>query len=181
MESPSHRASIEVLATLRQHGWIDFTAVLLDAYRRWLGHELIDRRGTPDEVAERLFLAPRVVVAHGTQADPILCYGNRAALELWSVDIPTLLAMPSRLTAEPLERAERARLLERTARDGYVDDYRGVRISATGQRFLIEQAVVWNLVDAAGQRVGQAATFDRWVPVAADWRLERPSGSTGKT
>jgi hypothetical protein len=71
--------------------------------------------------------------------------------------------MPSRLTAEAPEREERARLLERTARDGFVDDYRGVRITSTGRRFLIERAIVWNLTDAEGRRVGQAATFGEWT------------------
>ena len=30
-------------------------------------------------------------VAHGTQEDPILSYGNRAALDLWETDLETLL------------------------------------------------------------------------------------------
>jgi hypothetical protein len=37
-----------------------------------------------------------------------------------------------------------------------------VRISATGKRFRIKQAVVWNLLDCEGLIHGQAATFDRW-------------------
>ncbi|MDB5385463.1 MAG: hypothetical protein JWM11_1109, partial [Planctomycetaceae bacterium] len=57
---------------------------------------------------------------------------------------------------------ERARLLERTTRDGFVDDYQGIRVSTTGRRFRIDQALVWNLVDAQGNRVGQAATFSDW-------------------
>jgi hypothetical protein len=132
-----------------------------------LGRELIERSGDPADEARRLFEAPFVVVSHGTQADPILNYGNRTALELWETDFASLTAMPSRLTAEAPERAERARLLERTARDGYVDDYRGVRISTSGRRFLIEQAIVWNLVDAAGRPVGQAATFAHWKVLSA--------------
>lgn len=138
--------------------------ILLDSFLARLGRELIQRTGDPAAAdARRLFEAPQVVVAHGTQADPILNYGNRAALELWETDFPTLATMPSRLTAEAPRREERARLLERTARDGYVDDYRGVRISTTGRRFLIERAIVWNLVDAEGRPVGQAATFAEWT------------------
>jgi hypothetical protein len=34
-----------------------------------------------------------------------------------------------------------------------------VRVSATGRRFRIAGAIVWNLVDAAGLRHGQAASF----------------------
>lgn len=139
--------------------------LLLDSFARFLGRELIDRAGTPAEQAERLFRASFVVVAHGTEADPILAYGNAAALALWEMDWETLTRTPSRLTAEPVHREERARLLARTLRDGYVDDYAGIRISSTGKRFRIEQAIVWNLVDAVGLHRGQAATFDRWKPV----------------
>jgi hypothetical protein len=136
--------------------------VLLDSYRHWLGSDLMARDGSPDEQARRLFAAPFVVVSHGTQADPILSYGNRAALELWDFDIPTLLTTPSRLTAEPMHRDERAQLLERTRRDGYADDYSGIRVTTTGRRFRIEQAVIWNLRGPTGDHVGQAATFARW-------------------
>ena len=139
--------------------------LLLDSFARLLGRELISRQGSAEVQAERLFQAPFIVVSHGTEADPILNYGNAAALALWEMDLATLTRTPSRLTAEPVHRDERARLLERTRRDGYVDDYAGIRISSTGRRFRIEQAIVWNLVDAAGMHHGQAATFDRWKPL----------------
>jgi hypothetical protein len=127
--------------------------LLLDSFARLLGRDLISRAGSVEEQAERLFRAPFVN------------YGNAAALALWEMDFATLTQTPSRLTAEPVHRDERARLLERTRRDGYVDDYAGIRISSTGRRFRIEQAVVWNLVDAAGVHRGQGATFDHWTPL----------------
>ncbi len=149
----------------RSHGWVEHTQTLLDSFRRWLGRDLIPREGSPADQARALFEAPFVVVAHGTQPDPILSYANRRALELWELDVPTLLRTPSRLTAEPVHRDERAQLLERTLRAGYVDDYSGVRISRTGRRFRIDKAIIWNLVDAAERRVGQAATFSEWEPL----------------
>ena len=130
-----------------------------------LGRELVSREGSPLDQAQRLFEAPIVVVSHGTEADPILNYGNAAALALWEMTPEQFTRTPSRLTAEPMHRDERARLLERTRRDGYVDDYSGVRISATGRRFRIERAIVWNLTDAEGRHRGQAATFSEWTPV----------------
>jgi len=143
--------------------WIGHTQLLLDSYQHWLGSELIDRSGSAEEQAQRLLEASFLVVSHGTQADPILNYGNQTALDLWEMDIVTLLETPSRLTAERVHRDERTLLLERTTRDGYVDDYRGIRIARSGRRFLIERAIVWNLVDASGQKAGQAATFSEWT------------------
>jgi PAS domain-containing protein len=112
--------------------------------------------------AERLFHAPFVVVAHGTEADPLLNYANARAGEVWECTPEELIGVPSRLTAEPAHREERACLLARTAEAGYVDDYRGIRISRLGRRFCIERAVVWNVVDDDGRPVGQAATFAEW-------------------
>ncbi|MBL8810974.1 MAG: MEKHLA domain-containing protein [Planctomycetaceae bacterium] len=141
------------------------TQVLLNSYQKYLGKDLIERSDDPEDESRRLFEAPFVVVSHGTQADPILNYGNQTALSLWEMDLPTLTSMPSRLTAEPMHRDERAQMMERAARDGFVDDYRGIRITKSGKRFLIEKAIVWNLVDDNGHRIGQAATFSDWKPL----------------
>jgi hypothetical protein len=144
---------------------IQHVQLLLDSYAHWLGCDLVSRTGSPAAQAEALFEAPFVVVSHGTQADPILNYGNHMALSLWEMDWATLIQTPSRLTAEPVHRDERALLLERTTRDGYVDDYRGIRVSSTGKRFQIELAIVWNLIGPQGQHLGQAATFSHWTPL----------------
>ena len=153
------------MACEQSPGTVAHALLLLDSFARIVGRELVSREGPAADQARRLFEAPFVVVSHGTEADPILNYGNRTALQLWEMDAEAFLQTPSRLTAEPLHRDERARLLERTLRDGFVDDYRGVRISRTGRRFLIERAIVWNLVDEAGRHRGQAATFDSWTPL----------------
>jgi len=44
-----------------------------------------------------MFLAPYVVVSHGTQDDPILNYGNRVALNLWDLPFENFTKTPSRL------------------------------------------------------------------------------------
>lgn len=149
---------------------IQHAQLLLDSYAHWLGRDLVPRHGSPAAEALAMFEAPFVIVSHGTQPDPILNYGNRKALALWELDWETLVQTPSRLTAEPVHRDARALLLARTTRDGYVDDYRGIRVSSTGNRFQIEQAIVWNLVGPSGEYLGQAATFSHWglLPALAD-------------
>ena len=133
-------------------------ALVAASFERLLGRPLINAP-TP----ERLWNAPCVIVAHGSEADPIFFYGNQRALDAFAMDFRSFCQLPSRYSAEVMARDERARLLERVSRDGFIDDYSGVRISATGSRFRIEQAVVWNLVDEHDACHGQAATFDRWV------------------
>ena len=135
---------------------------LLTSYRHWTGKDLLAPDLPPLEQARQIFNAPFAVLSHNTAADPILNYGNRVGLQVFELTWEELIVMPSRRTAEPVHRDERARLLDRVSRQGYIDDYRGVRISKTGRRFMIEQATVWNLLDENGAPYGQAATFSRW-------------------
>jgi hypothetical protein len=141
---------------------ITWTQLLLDSYKRLLGRDLLERSVTATEQAKALFFAPFVVVSHGTEEDPILNYGNQMALELWQTEWESLICTPSRLTAEPVHQAEREQMLSQLSTQGFIDNYRCVRISSKRQRFLIEEAIVWNIVDAQDKRYGQAATFSRW-------------------
>jgi hypothetical protein len=68
----------------------------------------------------------------------------------------------SRLSTEPDRREDRDRLLEAVAQRGFVEGYRGVRISKSGRRFWVEDVTMWNLVDDDDIRRGQAAVFLRW-------------------
>ena len=141
---------------------------LLDSYAFWLKREIIDRTGTLEEQSERLFVAPFVVASHTKTEDPILNYGNQQALDLWEGTWEEFTSTPSRLTAEPLNQAERARMLEQVAEHGFMTDYQGIRISRTGRRFLMKQATVWNVLDDHGTIQGQAATFSQWQPLAEE-------------
>ena len=130
--------------------------------KHWTGRELIPGNWTALELAEKMFHAPFVLVSHGTEADPVLNYGNATALSLWEMSWAELTRTPSRLTAEAPNREERARLLAAVTAQGFIDDYSGVRISKTGRRFRIQRATVWNLLAEDGKPAGQAAMFDRW-------------------
>ncbi len=147
----------------RQPSVVEWSQLLLNSYRQWVGRDLLQRVGGPEEEAHALFLAPFVVVSHGTEEDPILNYGSHLALSLWEMTWDELLQTPSRLTAEVVNRAEREWMLERARTRGYIENYRGVRISNSGRRFLIDNAIVWSVIDQAGHRLGQAATFSHWT------------------
>ena len=142
---------------------IAWSQILLDSFHHLLGYQLISRDSNQEDQAQALFEAPFVVVSHGTEPDPILNYGNKTALELWSMTWEEFTQTPSRLSAEPINREERQAMLQQAKQQGYIDNYRGVRISRTGKRFLIENAIVWNLVDSSENKCGQAATFANWT------------------
>jgi len=107
-------------------------------------------------------VAPFVVLSHGVQEDPIFSYGNCCAQDLFEMDWATLTKLPSRYSAEPLHRNERAALLEDVRRHGFSEKYHGIRVSASGKRFYIDSAKIWMLLDAEGEIIGQAATFSQW-------------------
>jgi hypothetical protein len=142
---------------------INWSQILVDSFEQITGNKLIDKLETPEKLAEALFFAPFAIASHGIQTDPILNYGNQTALKLWETTWDNFILMPSRLTAEAVNRETRADMLEQAATKGYIDNYRSVRISTTGKRFLIERAIVWNLQDRGGNKCGQAATFSHWT------------------
>lgn len=146
----------QVPAQYREPGRAARIALIADSFERLLGRPLV---APGDDVVRALWEAPFAVLAHGTEADPVLFFGNAAVLRAFETDVEALLAMPSRLTAEAPLREERQALLDRVTAHGFIDDYSGVRISARGRRFTIAQAIVWNLTGERGERIGQAATF----------------------
>jgi hypothetical protein len=139
--------------------------LLRDSLLRLTGRDLLAYPGADNDPADAAFEAPFALVSHDGEADPIFTYGNRTALGLFELDWAQFTRLPSRLSAEAPGRDERQRLLDRVTQFGYIDDYSGVRVSATGARFRIHDAVVWNLNDEDGTPRGQAAMFATWTPL----------------
>ena len=112
-----------------------------------------------------LWQAPMVILAHGRETDPVFFYANRMALSLFELTADEVIQLPSRFSAEPMERAKRAAFLRTVTERNFIADYSGIRVSRYGKRFRIAQATVWNLIDAEGHHHGQAACFDHWDPL----------------
>jgi hypothetical protein len=145
----------------QQEAIIRHSQRLLYSFQHWTGRSLLDASGSPPEIAQQLFEAPFVLVSHGMEKDPIFNYGNRKALELWELSWEEFTRMPSRKTAELTVQEERDRLLAETTTKGFVSNFSGVRISSTGQRFKIEDGIIWNVLDEQNQRCGQAAVYSK--------------------
>jgi hypothetical protein len=120
-----------------------------------------------ERLAQELFDLDTVVLAHdgADPADdpgPRLIYANAAALRLWHRPWHEQVGLPSRLTAEPQERPNRARMLLDARERHALSGYSGIRIDSRGRRFQIRGARLWTLRDAAGTPCGQAAAFSDW-------------------
>jgi hypothetical protein len=141
------------------------TRLLCQSYLHWTGLRLINAEPDSPKATKELMNAPFAVVSHDTQDDPVFNYANYHALKLFGMSHAEMLSLPSRYSAEPVAREERAGLLERVAEHGYVDDYSGIRLAKGGLRFIIRNAVVWNVIDERGGYKGQAALIRDWAPV----------------
>lgn len=137
--------------------------LLLNSFCSLLKRDLLNPSAVG--IGRALYETPMVVLAHDMNVDPIFFYGNLAAQRLFEMGWEELVRMPSRFSAEQVAREERQRLLDLVSRQGFIDNYSGVRIAKSGKRFLIENATVWTLLGQKGQALGQAAAFDHWVPV----------------
>jgi PAS domain S-box-containing protein len=136
----------------------EFFDLLAGSYARLVGRPLVPIDLAAMEGPRWLYeTAPFGLLAHNTEADPIFVYGNRAVQRRFGYDWDELTALPSRLSAEAPERQERENFLRQVARDGYVDNYRGIRVTKSGERFWIEDVTVWQLIDEKGRLRGQAA------------------------
>jgi hypothetical protein len=134
-----------------------FYHLLADSYAQLLGRPLVPQNMSVTEATEWLYkLAPFAVLAHNTDPDPIFIYGNMAAQQRFGYGWDELTRLPSRLSAEAPNREERQQFLARVQRFGYETGYKGVRITKAGQRFMIEEATLWQLLDADGKLHGQA-------------------------
>jgi PAS domain S-box-containing protein len=144
------------------HSDSTFYRLLADSYARLLGRPLVPEAMPAIEAGEWLYEhAPFAVLAHNTASDPLFIYGNKAAQRRFGYSWDEITQLPSRLSAEAPNREARQQFLARVQQLGYEEGYKGVRITKSGQRFMIEEATLWQLVDADGKLHGQAVVIPR--------------------
>lgn len=137
------------------------TTLLLESYRKLLKQTLMPFNDG-ESLGRQVFEAEFALLSHNSDNDPLFNYANRTALDLFEFSWDEFIGMPSRLSAEPVNREERERLLAEVTLKRFIDNYSGVRIAKSGKRFLIRQAVVWNVFDKNDRYCGQAACFKDW-------------------
>lgn len=146
-----------------------FFKLLTGSYKHLLGHApiFLNGPGTRDTAAvgSRWLYenAQACVLAHDIAAEPVFIYANKAAQALFEYQWDEIIGLPSHLSAEAPNRAERKQLLDTVARNGFATDYSGVRITKSGRRFRINDGILWELRDSHQELRGVAATFQNWT------------------
>ena len=144
----------------------DHALLLNESYRHWTGDYLV-AQFDPGEVLAALNEANFALISHALEADPVFNYGNLRALSLFGYEYSEFLQLPSRDTVAPEAIAERSELSQRVDQEGFVTNYRGTRLTKSGKRFVIDEGVVWQLIDNLGRVHGHAALLNSWHLVDA--------------
>lgn len=141
----------------------DIATAIADSFRRRVGGFLVPTNveGGPLDIDQALMTSSSVILCHDGTSDPHFIFANHAAAALWRMEIEDLVGMPSRLSAPPQMRADRAQALAQAAIDGVLIGYSGERVAADGSRFVIVDATLWT-VDLPKGLLGQAVVFDTW-------------------
>ncbi len=161
-----HRMSIAESAPCPENNFrLKQAAMILKSHRHWLHRPLLDPALPAKEQARQLYHAPFIVLAHTGDSEPVFCYGNIRALDLFELTWPELIDRPSRLSAGDEQQPNRQLFLETVAKQGYADDYQGIRVTKSGRLFRFQNATLWNLIDNNQQYCGQAAMFNNWAYV----------------
>ena len=146
---------------IKSEALAEHSRLLIGSYRLLTGKELIQEELTAEETAEKLYSSSNVLLSHDGKEEPCFTYANKTAQSLWEIPWTDFIGMPSKYSAEADEREQRELLLREVSSKGYIEDYKGIRVSKTGKRFYIEGVTVWNLLKD-GKKVGQAASFGEW-------------------
>jgi MEKHLA domain len=123
------------------------------------------------------------VLSHGTQNDPIYNYFNRAALEQFEYPENEIYQIPSRCSAPATAQGERDAVMQKivgkeeeeanstnnndSSKNCIVIE-NGLRVTKGGRKFWLKDVLLWNVLNNAGERVGQTALFDRNLTVHLD-------------
>ena len=134
--------------------------LIASSYENFTGAPLLPYSERPN--IEELYSAPLIILSHGVEDDPLFNFSSKLGLDLFGYEFEDFILLPSRKSAEMVEREERDKLLKEVAENGFIPNYRGIRVASNGKRFYIENAVVWNLVDKENVYHGQAAAFTEY-------------------
>lgn len=131
-----------------------FVQKVLASHLRVVGQPLL-----PGLRGRDVWAGDYALLTHRGDANAVLNYGNRFALDLWECDWGQFTITPSSATAPQDGRAARQAMMQAVVRDGFVSGYEGERASRTGCAFLIQDVTIWRLLEESGESFGIAAFF----------------------
>jgi len=108
---------MDLLLPFERPDIVAYSALLAESYARWKKQPLVDSTHV-----RALCLMPRLRWYLTALSQTHFCYANQTALTLWGMTWMNLRHMPP-VFGRTIVAAERQRLLDEAARQGYVDNY----------------------------------------------------------
>lgn len=131
------------------------------SYKQLTGEDLVEGDSSGD-IGDALYEADELLLCHDGATDPLFTYANRAAQRVFELEWNKFIGMPSRLSAAPDAQADRNELIVQATESGFFTGYSGVRVSSSGRKFEIQDAVLWRVTDEAGSVLGLACRVPSW-------------------
>jgi hypothetical protein len=101
------------------------------------------------------------ILSHGNQSDPIYNYVNAAGFRVFRWPEDVYYQLPSRKSApEGSARQQRAKVIDATVAGDITLIDEAVRVRYPNATVTLRDAILWNVYDDNGYRVGQTVLFD---------------------
>ena len=75
------------------------------------------------------------------------------------MSLEEVIGKPTTMTAPESEQKERNRLLKQVNSHGFIDNYKGIRVTSDGELFQIEDATIWNVIDKKSIKLDKPLLF----------------------
>ena len=138
--------------------WIDLSSHSLYDLS---GKSMYDRMDQIDCATQVHATTRYAVLSHGTQEDPIFCYFNSGALQLFQWPESEIYQIPSRYSApEGKLRDDRSSVISKTSQQQFNVIPSAIRQTRNGSLFEMVDVLLWNVYNEDGVRVGQTALVD---------------------
>lgn len=116
-----------------------------------------------DDVIAALWTAPCAILAQFEVPVSSMHFANRCALDVYETDYLDFSARLRDTPSHGTGGVSANGLFSNHAPAGGITKHSGDLISCRGNRFRVQQALTWLLLDEAGACHGHAAMFDLWI------------------
>lgn len=116
----------------------------------------------PEDLAIKLYHAPVIIIAYTEDADPTFIYANQCAQNVWEITWDSFLKLPVKETTSEQLRQNQLGFIQLVKQKGHYMGYQGLKKTASGRMFRVENAIMWTLTNANGEYIGQASMIPSW-------------------
>ena len=116
-----------------------------------------------DDVIAALWTAPCAILAQYQISGTTTYFANRCALDVYETDYLGFNAQVQDYPAQKDQPAKPNGLFSGANPRNGVAKYSGNLLSCRGNRFRVQHALTWPLIDEGGAYHGYAAMFDLWI------------------